>query len=187
MRLESIQEAANREFARHWLAWRGDRLLPDRADLDLNAIRPLLPRLMLFEMRAPDIIMVRVAGTRLREDLEVELTGRNYVDLVAPEPRAIRSHRMWSTAHHPCASRLIREHRLNTGRVALAEVVTVPFEAPRAGEPRLLLTHFVVFGERYEAGEMAAARRFDIVDEFRFLDIGAGVPATTTPPAAPGD
>lgn len=184
MQIEPIREAANHAFVRHWLAWRGDRLLPGRADLDLNAIRPLLPRLMLFEMRAPDDILVRVAGTQLREDLEIELTGRNYVEVAAPERRAIRSHRMWSTAHHPCASRLIREHRLKTGRVALAEVVTLPFDALQPGEPRLLLTHFVVFGQRYEAGEAvepAAIRRFDVVDEFCFLDIGAGVPASTTP------
>jgi hypothetical protein len=52
--LRHITEPVNLEFARLWLGWRGDRLLPRRAEIELNALRRMLPLVLMIEYRSPD-------------------------------------------------------------------------------------------------------------------------------------
>jgi hypothetical protein len=174
--LASIQQAGNLDYAQAWLAWRGDRLLPRRADLDLCAIRLLLPTVMLFEVPKPDLMLVRVAGTGLREHFGFELTGRNYIQLAPPAQRATRQHRVWNSVRRPCGSRLVREHRLPGGKVTLAEVVSLPFDGDDPEAPRLLLSHVAPYSNRYEPNAEPAVETFGIAGDFTFLDLGHGVP-----------
>jgi hypothetical protein len=180
--LARLRETDNIAFAEQWRRWRGDRLLPRRAALDLGSIRRLLGSVILFELLAEDIVIVKVAGTALREHYGYELTGKNYVELAPPARRATRCFRMWQSATRPCGSRLIREHKVPSGRITHAEVVTLPLEADRDDAPRLLLTHVAPFTVHYEGGQ-AQPGTFDIAEDFVFLDIGAGVPDSVAPVA----
>jgi hypothetical protein len=110
--LAELRETANRQFAEQWRRWRGDRLLPRRGDIELGSIRRLLGSVMLFEVQAPETVLVKVAGTALREHYGYELTGKNYVELAPPERQATRRFRMWQSVTRPCGSRLIREHKV---------------------------------------------------------------------------
>jgi hypothetical protein len=183
--LASIQQAGNLVYAQAWLAWRGERVLPRRADLDLRAIRHLLPTVMLFEVPTPDMMLVRVAGTGLREHFGFELTGRNYIELAPPEQRATRRHRTWASIRTPCGSRLVREHKLTGGRVTLAEVVSLPFDGDGPDAPRLLLSHVAPYANRYDPNVEPAVETFGIAGDFTFLDLGVGVPDSSF--AAAGD
>jgi hypothetical protein len=179
--MAELREAANKEFVAAWLRWRGEKLLPRRADVDLGSIRRLLGSVILFELRTPDTVMVKVAGTQLREHYGFELTGTNYVELAPQAQRPTRQYRMWQSVSRPCGSRLVREHRVQTGRVTLAEVVSVPLDGDRPAAPRMLLAHVRPYTVRYESGQPADESTFVIAGEFTFLDIGAGVPGSTVP------
>jgi hypothetical protein len=182
--LARLRETDNIAFAEQWQRWRGDRLLPRRVELDLSSIRRLLGSVMLFELHSEDVALVKVAGTALREHYGYELTGKNYVELAPPARRATRCFRMWQSVVRPCGSRLIREHKVPSGRVTHAEVVTLPLEADRNDAPRLLLTHVAPFTVLYEGGGQAQLPgTFDIAEDFVFLDIGAGVPDSIVPVA----
>jgi hypothetical protein len=180
--LSHIQEAVNLEFARMWLHWRGDRLLPSRADVDLNAIRRMLPLILLLEYHSPDEVRVRVAGSRLRDFLGFELTGANYIDLAPPERRHIRRYRSWEVVGRPCGSRLIYDHHLQSGRIVRSEVVSLPLDPDRTGGPRMTLANIAPLTNRDDIFEAAANRDLTVAEEYTFLDIGAGVAASTLPP-----
>jgi hypothetical protein len=64
--LARLRETDDIPFAEQWRRWRGDRLLPRRAELDLSSIRRLLGSVMLFELHAEEVALVNVAGTALR-------------------------------------------------------------------------------------------------------------------------
>jgi hypothetical protein len=180
--LSQIKEPVNREFANLWLHWRGERLLPRRADVDLNSMRRLLPLVLLIEYHSPDEARIKVAGSRLRDYLGYELTGANYVDLAEPERRPIRRYRNWEIVTRPCGSRLIYDHRMQSGQVMPAEVVSLPLDPDLPGGPRLTLANIAPLSRRTEILEPPMDRRIAVAEEFTFLDIGAGVPDSIFPP-----
>jgi len=180
--LASATEPANRDFVAAWLRWRGPRQVPRRGDLDLVSIRRLMPMLLLVEVITPDEMRVRVAGTRLRDYLGVEITGANYIELAPPEGRAIRRHRTWHMATQPCGSRLIYRHRFASGRVLPSEAVSLPLDTERADGPRLLLAHIAPMQADNASPEPAASTQVDIAASFSYLDIGHGVPSRDLPP-----
>lgn len=180
--LRQITEPVNLEFARLWHGWRGDRLLPRRADIELDALRRMLPLVVMIEYRSPDEAIVRVAGSRLRDFLGYELTGANYIDLAPVEDRAVRSYRCWAVATRPCGSRLVYDHRLESGRVAQSEVVSLPLDADQAGSPRMTLANIAPLTPRDPNSEGPAGTQIEVATTFAFLDIGAGVPDRVFPP-----
>ena len=180
--LEQITEPVNLEFARLWLGWRGDRLLPRRSDIELNALRRMLPLVLMMEYRSPDEAIIRVAGSRLRDFVGYELTGANYIELAPPEDRQVRRYRCWAIATRPCGSRLIYDHRLESGRVAQAEVVSLPLDPDQAGGARMTLANIAPLAPRDPLIEGPAGPQLQVATTYAFLDIGAGVPDSIFPP-----
>jgi hypothetical protein len=182
--LSQITEQVNREFAAAWLHWRGDRLLPRRADVDLNAIRRMLPLVLLIEYHSPAEARVKVAGSRLRDYIGYELTGANYIDLAPLEDRPIRRYRSWEVAMRPCGSRLLYDHRVQSGRIMRSEVVSLPLDPDLPGGPRMTIANIVPLTSRNELLEPPVDRDVVVAEEYAFLDIGAGVPDSIYPPDA---
>lgn len=179
--LEQITEPVNVEFAQLWLGWRGERLLPRRSDIELNAIRRMLPLVLMIEYRSPDEAIIRVAGSRLRDFVGYELTGANYIELAPPEDRSVRRYRCWAIAAQPCGSRLIYNHRLHSGRVTQAEVVSLPLDPDQLGGARMTLTNIAPLLPRDPIIEGPAAPQLEVAITYAFLDIGAGVPDSIFP------
>ena len=179
--LAMAQVPGNRAFAEAWLGWRGDRLVPRRADLDLASIRKMLPMVLMIEVISPTEAPIRVAGTRLREFTGYELTGINYIELAPPQRRDIRGHRTWESACQPCGTHLIYHHRYRSGLVAKAEVLSLPIEPTEGGGKRLMLSHIAPMAFLDRAMDEAASMAVEIGDPFAYVDVGAGVPASDLP------
>jgi hypothetical protein len=63
----------------HWVATARGRPMPDRSDIEPSAFPKLLPCISLLERTEHGRLRVRLAGTRLRELFDREITGL-YVD-----------------------------------------------------------------------------------------------------------
>lgn len=76
-----IGHPALRDLHRRWEAWRGERAMPARADMDpVELPRKLLPNLLLVAVEEnPRRFRYRLVGTELTAVMRGELTGR-YVD-----------------------------------------------------------------------------------------------------------
>lgn len=171
-----LTSAENRRLLEAWCRWRGDRLLPRRADMDLGDIKPLLPMVTLQAWHSRLDVRFTVVGTRVREMIGAELTGANYIDLAPPEHREIRAARIEAMVTRPCGSLFTYHHRFANGLLALAETLSFPIEADRPGRPRMILTYSAAATPRY-APPADPKRPLAVMEDYAFVDIGAGLPA----------
>ena len=170
-----ILSADSRRLYEAWQGWRGDRLLPRRADLDLVAISRLMPRLAVIDVKDPDTAVFRLAGTEIEQLFGQRLTGRSYIRMVPPERQKSRGELLWRIATQPC---VVVQHIAcdwQSGRHGVLEVFGVPMLADRDGEPVQMLgvvsrLPAPVWGE---PDRIIAMRSIAM----RFIDIGAGQPA----------
>jgi len=175
----AIRSEDSRIFLRAWHKWRGEQLLPRRADFVLADIKPLLPRLLLLEVRSPSEIVFRLAGTMVRARVGAELTGKNFIDLARPEERRERSRLLLAEVGQPCGAVMIYPLAYPSGYEAPVEVVSVPVEPNLPGQPKLVLA---LFTELFKpAGEVPASVDDHLAPgrSMSFFDIGAGVPPVT--------
>ena len=177
--MSPVRTAACRHFLAAWHGWRSGALLPSRHDVRLEDIRPLLSSAFLLELRGPDEVIFRLAGTRLAEHLGFDPTGRNLIALTPPDQRAVRAARFMAQASRPCGSRFVRRHCYAGGLCVAVEHVALPIRPYRPDAPLQLLNvagHIEGEPKLWDPGE---DQTFELAVEFAYLDLGAGIPADT--------
>lgn len=160
-----------------WSAWRGERLLPRRSDIDLASIKKYLSGVSLVEVRGPEQVIFKVAGGGFRDYLGFELTGRNYLDLVDPARRAEIALGVQLVIGKPCGIFYVTPHRFPSGAIVPVEVMSLPIEADRPGGPRLILSSNEPLIRRQEDVRVAQEQPLAHPTSYNFIDIGAGLPA----------
>jgi hypothetical protein len=179
-----VTAQACRALADYWSALRPPGGLPRRAQVDPGAIPLLLPSLYILGVTDAGVI-IRLAGTALRQLYGIEMTGRNMLDGVAPEHRAARLWRTLHAADHPCGMYLLRSHRYASGATDNVESIFLPLIVKEPADA-LRAQQFIGIAasksdRRWIAGEERGALMTPHV--FRFLDVGFGTPPTIHPPA----
>lgn len=157
-----------------WSAWRGDRLLPDKADMDLGELAEFMPWLGLLEVAGPDEARLRVAGSGLREVYGAEMTGRNLKDITAPEDWPRRSARYLAQVSRPCGTYYFRRDLLPDGKAVSYETVALPVQA--GGGERQMLCIIMPLQQWHALGQPAAPHLIPMPTAFQYVDIGAGIP-----------
>ena len=160
--------------------------LPLRAQIDPGALRTLLPYLQIMERLDAGTVVMRLAGTALRQLYGMEMTGRDMLDLVPPSHRPTRRWRVATAAAHPCGMVYSREQRYPSGAVDEVETLFLPLavagDPPEAPARQFIGLAASKSGRRWiaeEHGTLLAPH------DFRFVDIGYGIPATIDPPGEP--
>jgi hypothetical protein len=176
---EEILTADSRTLFEVWQGWRGDRLLPRRADVDLAPLGRLMPRLALLEARSATDIVFRLAGTELERLYGRRLTGESYVTMVAPDQQASRGALLWRIAQQPCSCVQHAVFRWQSGQRSTLEIFGLPILSDRAGEPLqfiAVVSHLTPRGWKAPGwGEVDPVIAMDS-KTLRFIDIGAGLP-----------
>ena len=86
-----MKHPSNRELFNYWNERRGERLAPERADIEPSAIRQVLGDTFVIEMSGADSHGFRIAGTRLCALFGRELKGESFLKLWGrPGQAAIR-------------------------------------------------------------------------------------------------
>ncbi|MGP8231472.1 MAG: PAS domain-containing protein [Methylovirgula sp.] len=80
-----MRQQATRELLAYWNRLRGTRPAPDRAEIDLAAIRGSLADLFVLNLDAAHQFPFLMAGTRLNAFFCTELLGRSFLSLWAPQ------------------------------------------------------------------------------------------------------
>jgi hypothetical protein len=168
------------QFIDAWIGWRATRLVPRRSEMELRHIAGSLETIILFDYFGPDKIMLRVAGTRLGELSGIELTGKNYKDLTRPEYWPTRRRRIEAMLERPCGGIMYVRYVMANGRRLKFETVSLPVEADeRDGARQLLACNTLVDGDFPPSG--VRSQGIPGVEDFAFVDIGAGIPDDETP------
>jgi hypothetical protein len=165
----------------HWLALRADRLRPRHPEFDPADVARYLPHVALFEVRSPEVTLCRLAGTAYRLTLGFELTGRNVLHLYAPELHRAAGYRFTTIVTRPCAATVDLVLRFSNQAQSPHELLFLPLEPDGPDIPPTILV--VAAGIDAALWQNAAILpQLEASPTFRFIDIGAGIPASTFPP-----
>jgi hypothetical protein len=177
---DAVRAPASLKFIEAWLRWRGEgRLLPPRSAMEIADIREMLETVLLFEINGPDDILIKVAGSRLRNYADFEATGRSLKDVTPPAIWPVRRYRMQAVASWPCAGIATTLDRKSIGAGVNVEGVTLPLEADEPGGSRLLITCLTALSGAVDPPVPGRRPLTVLPDEFAFIDIGAGCPERT--------
>lgn len=168
-------DAARSLFAA-WKTWRGDALLPSRADMRLSDIVALLPMISVLEIRSPQEIVFRLAGTAITAAVGFELKGMNYLEMTKPEIRPHRSARLLSLARQPCGGLAHNVRAVDDGGSAGIEIMVLPIRPAENDGALQLLSISALTDPGVMLGGDIKAQLDKVADQFSYLDVGAGVP-----------
>jgi len=181
LQLASLNNVACRPFVDAWLRWRGDALVPSRDQLDLNQIKRDLAMVSMLEIKGPDEVRIRVAGSGITPFKGFDPTGMNLAELTPKADWPVRRYRLQSIVRHPCGGALIHEVWRDGALLHAAAVVTLPLLPAAAGGNPLLLLLAVRTDEPGASPTAPGSPLLPIADTFNFVDIGAGAPESTLP------
>lgn len=181
--LDAVRDEGNRHFIAAWQRWCGPgRLLPKRSEVELGDIKELLGHVVLLELISEENVQIKVAGSQLREHSGFETTGKNFRDLTPIDQWPLRRWRMNQVATVPCGARQVNINRwTRDGRSVALETVTLPLEPDDPAKPRMLISNVAALSGVYDAPAKDRPRLASMPDEFRFLDLAAGIPRRITP------
>lgn len=167
-------------LARHWLDIAGTSLVPERANLDPARMTAALPNVAVHRFEAPDRIVIRLAGTEFYHAYGRELTGSNYLDLVAPDRRAQASARLHTLIQHPCGLMATLIYVSRNGTVGKSESLGLPLVGPTGAiDMAIYVNDDLPHDSTWDSPNNAI--NFLDAERVIFLDIGAGVPPTEPP------
>lgn len=165
-----------------WLAWRGGRLVPRRADIDPGAIKPILPAIGILEIRDRQTAIYRLAGSGLRDVFGFDATGGNSIDLISERHRLRRAYRTYMPATTPCGYHGLSEFLYAESVVDRFESIGLPLAPDSPGRPPFLIfTMESLLGRQWKKDHGSVIE--NVNNDLRFFDIGAGVPSSVDPPA----
>jgi hypothetical protein len=169
----------------HWLDIAGADLVPHRDLLDPTRIAYALPNVVIHQVETAERVTIRLAGTAFYDVYGRELTGTNYLDLVAPERRAQAYGRLRAVVDHPCALFTELIYASKAGVFGRAESLGLPLVGRNGTVDTIIYVN-----ERLpiEPDPYRPAPEIETVDTLQavFLDVGAGVPANPDAAVARG-
>ena len=166
-----------------WIVTRGPSLLPRRSAIDIRAFRGILPNIAMLEVRNPDLVLVRLAGTAYRDIFGFEPTWENLLDITPASIRRLRSYRYHMGVSQPCGAVAELSFAYSTEATDAFEFLSLPLAPDLPGQAPLVICAIEsLLGRRWKRRESAQVVGGP-ADNFRFLDIGAGVPQSAEPPA----
>ncbi len=159
-----------------WKPWRGENLVPRRADMRLEDITEILPWIAVADIISETEVTIRLAGTMIREVLGVELTGRNLLELTEPEHRAARGARSARLAAQPCGAIWIWNLAFADQHSRPAENLCLPMRPNADGRPMQMLNVFGMLSSEYPPQAINHYQQVAPSAQHSFIDIGAGIP-----------
>jgi hypothetical protein len=129
-----------RQLYEYWLARRGDRKMPSRADLDPLDMTFLIGNIILVDVaeRSPLRFRIRLHGTNLSQRVGFELTGKMLDELPQTEFRALAQETFVGVVNSG-EPRQGRRDRVLDGKLASYETVILPLSSDGASVDRLLV------------------------------------------------
>lgn len=160
-----------------WNKTRGDELVPLAADIDPTKIAPLLKDIAIFEIFGARDIRYRLAGTDVAERLGADPTGKNLLDITAPETVETVATLFQKMFSQPAGAIVRYENTYNTGKRAPVSSLFLPLAAAQNTQPRVLSIHTREASTDYENAQNASTIG-TAVTEIHWIDIGAGIPSS---------
>ena len=149
--------------------------MPRRSDINPMKIPSLLPNIFIGEYISEKLLKIRLSGTALDEVAGFSMTGGNYFDICPSVERPFFTAICKAVVQQPCGMRMTRSITLKNGRVHQYRSVSLPL-ADSEGVPRYILGMANVALDITYRGYEKSQQMSSEIDDFSYLDIGAGTP-----------
>jgi hypothetical protein len=170
-----LETEACRILLGHWLEARGGDAVPRRAAIDPGALKKILPHVFMLNMVDDDTAIYRLVGTGHRARWGVELTGRVWGQYLAVTQQIDRTRRLWRAVKQPCGFVARYDMIFTSGASDPVETLLLPLRPnDDAGCP-------IMIGANHSRRQVDWINQPGSVasrtpEQFRFLDLGYGVP-----------
>ncbi|MEM9637122.1 MAG: PAS domain-containing protein [Pseudomonadota bacterium] len=141
----------------YWEALRGNRLMPNRAEIDPRGIEQALEYSFIVERIAPGIARLRIAGSHLSDLMGMEVRGMPLTSFITPASRRQLSDVLEEVFETPATCSLQLHSEQGAGLPPLeARMVLMPLKSDLGDVSRIL-------GALISVGEIGRSpRRFDV-------------------------
>ncbi|MGB5949320.1 MAG: PAS domain-containing protein [Parvibaculum sp.] len=154
--------------------------LPAAADFRPAEIARCLPDTAILEIRSPDVVTYRLAGTGIAERMGHDPTGANVLDLVAASSRQQAGRDLLEIFHRPCGLHLRYVNTYASGRVTAIESLYLPLRPPAGAFPRVISVHapedVIEYTHPLDLSLIA-----ETINDAIWIDLGFGTPAGDQP------
>jgi hypothetical protein len=169
---EVLLTDGTRRFYDYWDSLPKVGFIQDRASFNPPAIRDLMPAVTILEIWSRERIDIRLIGTAIAKGMGIDPTGRNYLDLIAPEAREPYLRLVEAQIAQPCGRRSVLRSRNASGIVARTEVLALPMFHEKSGHHMLVSCFAPMEAVGFEKGDYQV-RSFE---DTEWIDIGTGIP-----------
>ena len=114
------------DFANYWRSIECDGMVPRRSRFDPSKISPLLPCIAMYEVKSPDEIIYRLAGTEIVERFGQEVTGKNFLDFWKGGERDETARVMNELVKRPCGLFTELFGKSESGKIAKSIAIGFP-------------------------------------------------------------
>lgn len=163
-------------FADYWYSLPKQDLIPSRKDFDPGAQAAILTTYIIHELVSPEMIRIRLVGTKHREGFGSDPTGRNYLDFVEPKRRAKASQAIYLVCERPCGMLVKLVSKTQTGLMYMNETFALPM---RDNDGVARLVYYQSNSAPLDEYRDASSDKLEVLDvhDRIFIDIGAGLPS----------
>lgn len=148
-----------------------------------DGIKALLPHIFLLEIREPEMLEVRIAGTTLDVLSKNTLTGQNYLDVCPPHERAMYWETLSALHGLPCGVVITREIIFRDKQVHVMKSFILPLIEEDTGRQYAVGLLGIVGAEEIGKAPEGGVAKSSIVDRY-YVDLGHGLPAGHAPTTA---
>jgi hypothetical protein len=166
---------ASREWMDHWWSLPRDGIVPVRSAFDPLAVPKLLPHMLICDLTEPGVVRIRLMGTEMASNFGFDPTGRDYLDLVAPERREAAYQGFVVPASRPCGMRVLGENQYFNGGPIAVETVGLPFRRDDGDGMQMVFVGSRLGPSHDRWRDRGPTKSFHVFER-EFIDIGAGVP-----------
>ena len=171
-----LETSACRLLLGHWLDARGSEPVPLRASIDPGVLKVALPHVFMLNMVDPETAVYRLVGTAHRARWGIELTGHIWGEFLDDTQRVERARRLWRAVGQPCGFAARYEVVFASGARDPVETLLLPLlPNDPSGCPIMIGVGISTRQVEWVTPPGSIASR--TVEQFRFLDLGSGVPA----------
>ena len=176
---DHLQSAPARALLKKWTDWRGTEIAPKRSQILIEELGEALPHVVMVEFTSPEKCRFLLAGSGLVNLQGLDFTGLNFYDMAAPDERDLRMRRLHEAENQPCGTYSIQPGTSSEGAYLSTELTAFPIFPDEPGGAMRCLCVSVPLVTVSHQSPVQDSQIIRIAEEFRYIDIGAGVPDET--------
>lgn len=159
----------------YWKSLCSENRIPTVSQFDPIKVPAALPDITLWELMDNQEIRCRLAGTAVVERMNVDITGAELTDIMAPKARHLVLQDFQNMLCHRCGVWYQVVNRHPTGKVVLVNTMILPLfpEPDRVAKFVALNDQREVMGYEIDEAKIELGRGFQ---EREYIDTGWGVP-----------